>query len=160
MVKDVVCDPWDDPHELRVMQLPLVGEKHKHRCWRVWETREREKEPHLGFLKQNSVEQEHHTHTGCLLPWRSTWQANRPKVSRITQPKRGELVLSGAGDPQYSFLLPLGKTIQSVCEWVCGEVGRREKDWEYMGDYNILKEAFVFEILQTDQNLQVQVNLL
>lgn len=32
MVKDVVCNPWDDPHELRVMQLPLVKEKHKHRC--------------------------------------------------------------------------------------------------------------------------------
>lgn len=32
VVKDVVCDPRDDPHELWVMQLPLVGEKCKHRC--------------------------------------------------------------------------------------------------------------------------------
>lgn len=31
MVKDVVCNPGDDPHELRVMQLPLVSERYKHR---------------------------------------------------------------------------------------------------------------------------------
>lgn len=28
MVKDIMCNPWDDPHELRIMQLPLVGEKY------------------------------------------------------------------------------------------------------------------------------------
>lgn len=31
MVKDVMCDPWNDAHELRVVELPLVSGKHKHR---------------------------------------------------------------------------------------------------------------------------------
>lgn len=36
VVKDVVRDPWDDSHELRVMELPLVGEKHRH-AGAAWE---------------------------------------------------------------------------------------------------------------------------
>lgn len=38
MVKDVVRDPRDNPHELRVMQLPLVGEKHNTGANECWET--------------------------------------------------------------------------------------------------------------------------
>ena len=54
MVKDVVCDPWDDPHELGVVQLPLVGENTNIGAKDCWATCETEKRPRLGFLNRTS----------------------------------------------------------------------------------------------------------
>lgn len=119
MVKDIVCDPRDDPHELRVMELPLGSEVTNKVVKEHQETCQREKGPYLFFLNRTPWSREHPC-MHCLLPWRSIWHANRPKVGKIINvlgylPSMGELVLSGSEAPQYSLFLPLRAANQCVC---------------------------------------------
>lgn len=65
VVEDVMRDPRDDPHELRVMQLPLVHEKHKHRQLKS-AGKLSERRDHTGMHEQNPMEDGAPTHARLL----------------------------------------------------------------------------------------------